>query len=183
MLTEALVTDRLQLRILLPEHASLLQAYLLANRSHLAPWEPLRSNDYFTLEQCQERLFQNFRQMENGSAVYFAVCSGEQMIGSCNFNNIVRGVFQACHLGYAIALSHQGQGYMYEAVQAGIRHIFEAEGLHRIMANHVPENLRSAALLQRLGFEREGYAKSYLKINGVWRDHVLTSLINASPAN
>lgn len=181
MLTEAIQTERLQLRILLPEHAPLLQAYLLENRAHLAPWEPLRNESYFTLEQCEERLFHSFRQMEAGTAVCFALFSGEAMIGSCNFNNIVRGVFQACHLGYAIAQSHQGQGYMAEAVQAGIRHIFEVEGVHRIMANHVPENLRSAALLQRLGFEREGYAKSYLKINGVWRDHVLTALVN--PAN
>ena len=27
-------------------------------------------------------------------------------------------------------------------------------------------------------FEKEGYAKSYLKINGVWRDHILTALVN-----
>ncbi|MBI3285914.1 MAG: GNAT family N-acetyltransferase [Burkholderiales bacterium] len=178
MLTEAIQTERLQLRILLPEHAPLLQAYLLANRSHLAPWEPWRDEAYFSLEHCQERLFHNFRQIEAGQGLFFAVCDGEAMIGVCNFNNIVRGVFQACHLGYAIAASHQGQGYMREAVQAGIRHMFEAEGLHRIMANYVPENLRSAALLQRLGFAREGYARSYLKINGAWRDHVLTALVN-----
>lgn len=67
---------------------------------------------------------------------------------------------------------------MMEAVQAGIQHMFQQQGLHRIMANHVPENIRSASLLKRLGFEQEGVAKSYLKINGVWRDHVLNSLVN-----
>ena len=47
------------------------------------------------------------------------------------------------------------------------------------MANYMPDNLRSAALLKRLGFEVEGLAKNYLYINGQWRDHVLTSLTNA----
>ena len=35
---------------------------------------------------------------------------------------------------------------------------------------------RSGALLARLGFEKEGYAKDYLLIDGQWRDHVLTAL-------
>ncbi|MDE2428416.1 MAG: ribosomal protein S5-alanine N-acetyltransferase [Burkholderiales bacterium] len=178
MLIDTLTTERLQLRILMPEHAERLQRYLLSNRAHLAPWEPARDADYFSLEKCQERLFQNFRQMEAGIGMYFAVCQQDEVIGVCNFSNIVRGAFQACHLGYAIAQDHEGQGYMYEAVQAGIQHMFAHQGLHRIMANHLPDNLRSAALLRRLGFEREGYARSYLKINGIWHDHVLTSLIN-----
>jgi ribosomal-protein-alanine N-acetyltransferase len=100
------------------------------------------------------------------------------MIGTCNFSNIVRGVFQACHLGYAISQSHQGKGLMSEAVELGIRYMFEIVKLHRIMANYMPRNERSARLLEKLGFEREGYAKSYLKIAGVWEDHILTSKIN-----
>jgi ribosomal-protein-alanine N-acetyltransferase len=44
------------------------------------------------------------------------------------------------------------------------------------MANHVPRNERSARLLERLGFEREGFAKAYLHLDGRWQDHVLTSL-------
>ncbi|MGN7512099.1 hypothetical protein [Aeromonas salmonicida] len=38
--------------------------------------------------------------------------------------------------------------------------------------------LCSAALLERLGFEREGYARDYLMINGRWEDHILTALLN-----
>ena len=33
-------------------------------------------------------------------------------------------------------------------------------------------------LLRQLGFEREGYARKYLLLNGVWKDHILTSYIN-----
>jgi ribosomal-protein-alanine N-acetyltransferase len=56
--------------------------------------------------------------------------------------------------------------------------MFGPQGMHRIMASHLPRKLRSAALLARLGFEREGYARSYLRIDGTWEDMVLSSLIN-----
>ena len=67
---------------------------------------------------------------------------------------------------------------MHEALTAAIAHVFNAMQLHRIMANYRPQNERSARLLARLGFEPEGEARAYLKINGVWADHVLTALIN-----
>ena len=69
---------------------------------------------------------------------------------------------------------------MSETLIAAIGFVFEELDLHRIMANHLPDNERSARLLARLGFEREGFAKSCLKIDGRWRDHVLTSLLNPS---
>ncbi len=180
MLTTQITTSRLQLRVLNPEDAPLLQAYLIKNRLHLAAWEPVRDDSFFTLEQCRQRLISSCLTIEAGQSLALAVFlqNSPQLIGTCNFSNIVRGVFQACHLGYAIDAEAEGQGYMLEAVQAGIQHMFQQQGLHRIMANHVPENIRSAALLQRLDFAREGLAKSYLKINGVWRDHVLNSLVN-----
>ena len=162
--TITITTTRLQLRVLNPEEAPLLQTYLLNNRAHLAPWEPARDDSFFELEQCQQRLINSCLHIEAGQSLALAVFlkNSSQIIGTCNFSNIVCGIFQACHLGYAIDTNSQGQGYMTEAVQAGIQHMFQQQGLHRIMANHVPENTRSASLLKRLDFEREGLAKSYL---------------------
>jgi len=58
------------------------------------------------------------------------------------------------------------------------RYCFEQMGLRRIMANHLPSNLRSERVLEALVFEKEGYARDYLKIAGVWEDHVLRSLVS-----
>lgn len=172
-------TERLSLQVLAPDAAPLLARYVQDNRAHLAPWEPVRDEAYYTVDQCAERLRRSQEAYLAGTSVPLAVLDEDGvMIGGCNFTNIVRGVLQACNLGYSIAAARQGQGLMQEAVAAGIDYVFSELGLHRIMANHLPENHRSAALLQRLGFEREGYAKSYLLINGVWRDHVLTALVN-----
>ena len=100
------------------------------------------------------------------------------MVAGCNFTNIVLGPLQACFLGYSVDQDFQGRGMMREVAQAGIRHMFDSVGLHRIMANHMPGNVRSEKMLRALGFEREGYARSYLKIADRWEDMVLNALVN-----
>lgn len=67
---------------------------------------------------------------------------------------------------------------MTEALQIAIQYMFEEQNIHRIMANYMPSNMKSARVLQKLGFMIEGHAKEYLLINGKWEDHVLTSLTN-----
>jgi ribosomal-protein-alanine N-acetyltransferase len=84
-------------------------------------------------------------------------------------------------MGYALAATAQGKGYMTEAGRAGIDFIFSQVRLHRIMANYMPNNVRSAAVLKRLGFTIEGTARAYLYLAGKWQDHVLTSLTNPEP--
>ena len=67
---------------------------------------------------------------------------------------------------------------MSEAIRKGIEYMFKEQNIHRIMANYMPSNNRSAQLLQKLGFNIEGQAKKYLLINNQWEDHILTSLTN-----
>ena len=100
------------------------------------------------------------------------------MIGKVNLTQVARGPFQACYLGYAIDQEEQGKGKMFEATKLAIDYALHELQLHRIMANYLPTNERSARLLRRLGFVVEGYARDYLYINGAWRDHILASLTN-----
>ncbi|WP_085633605.1 GNAT family N-acetyltransferase [Pseudomonas sp. R16(2017)] len=171
---------RLTLAVLDPEQAGLEHDFYRRNQRHLAPWSPIRTDDYFSTEQIRRRLEVQGSAFEAGLAVHLALLTpdGGQMIGACNFSGIIRGAFQACFLGYHIDEAHQGQGLMHEALEAGIAYMFEGQNLHRIMANYIPGNERSARLLERLGFEREGYAKAYLNIAGRWQDHVLTARVN-----
>jgi len=176
----ALPSTRLTLAVLSPAQAALESDFYQRNQTHLAPWSPTRPDGYYSVEQIRRRLEVQAAAFDAGLAVHFAVLdpSGAQMIGACNFSGVIRGAFQACYLGYHIAESHQGQGLMQEALETGIRYLFDELNLHRIMANYMPGNERSARLLARLGFEQEGYAKAYLHIAGRWQDHVLTALIN-----
>lgn len=173
-------TTHLVLRGASESQAQAVQAYYLENRAHLQPWEPQRSDDFYELNVIVERLRSVAEQDARGASLHLLVYERgrDDVIGVCNFSNVVRGAFQACHLGFAIDGHMQGQGLMHEALTAAMAHVFSTMRLHRIMANYRPENVRSASLLARLGFEREGLARAYLKINGVWADHILTSRIN-----
>ncbi|MEJ6395494.1 GNAT family N-acetyltransferase [Gymnodinialimonas sp. 2305UL16-5] len=173
-------TSRLRIGGVAPEEAQMLSDYHRRNADHLAPWAPTRPDGYHSVEAWFDRATDQAAAAKAGTSFHYALRAEADgaILGLCNFTNVVRGAFQACHLGYSLDGDQEGQGLMYEALSALIPRIFADHGLHRIMANYRPDNTRSARLLNRLGFEKEGYARDYLKIAGQWRDHILTSRIN-----
>ena len=99
------------------------------------------------------------------------------LVGVLNFSEIVRGAFQSAYLGYYAFEPHAGQGYMREGLALALEHAFGALKLHRVEVNIQPDNTRSVALVERIGFVREGYSRRYVKIGGRWRDHVRCALL------
>jgi ribosomal-protein-alanine N-acetyltransferase len=174
-------TPRTRIRLADEADAPAFLRYRNDNREHLAPWEPLRDPSFYTLDHCALTIVQGREAASQGRGYPLLVLDPdeESILATFTFANVVRGAFQACHLGYGVAARAQGQGLMQEALQAGLDWAFGELDLHRVMANHMPRNERSARLLARLGFEREGYARRYLQIAGVWEDHVLTARIRA----
>ncbi len=150
------------------------------NQEFLRVWEPRRTPEFYTEAFWRGQLRRELQEFIDGESLCLALLDARQseVVGVCNFTNILRGTFQSCHLGYALGQRYQGQGLMFEALQVCTRYVFEEIGLNRIMANYLPRNDRSGRLLARLGFDIEGQAKRFLRINGIWEDHVLTSLLN-----
>lgn len=173
-------TERTCIRLPKAADAPLLLRYRIDNREHFAPWEPRRDKTYFTEDACRRVIADGLDVARADRAYPFLVLDTGQgeVLASITLTNVVRGIFQACHLGYGVAAVWQGKGLMHEALCEVLDVAFGTLELHRVMANHLPDNERSARLLERLGFEREGYARSYLCIDGRWRDHVLTAKVN-----
>lgn len=173
-------TRRLILERLSVENGLELLSYLNLNADHLQRWEPLRPPGYFEPERFMETVCHQVSEMEAGHAERLLLrdAAGGPVVGAINFSTISPEPFLACNLGYSLAAEAQGRGLMTEALSAALRVAFDTHGLHRIMANYMPANRRSAAVLRRLGFSVEGYARSYLKIAGRWEDHVLTALVS-----
>lgn len=99
------------------------------------------------------------------------------LAGVVNFSEIVRGAFQSAYVGYYGFNGMTGHGYMTEGLALALDFAFRAQGLHRIEANVQPDNLRSLALAERIGFVREGYSRRYVKVGGRWRDHVRLAIL------
>lgn len=163
-----------------PGHETILANYYAVNEAHFEPWAPRVPAGHYSISAWRKRLADREDEFRQGSSVHFIGTDAEEshVIGSCSLSNIVRGVFQSCHMGYSVSSRYEGQGYMRKIVAHTIEYAFNEMNLHRIMANHMPNNSRSESLLKSLGFEREGYARDYLMIAGRWEDHVLNSLIN-----
>jgi len=174
-------TPRTLLRLATHDDVPAIVRYFRENREFLARWEPRRPERFFTDEFWAEQVRRNTEEAESDRSLRLFVFPRDEpgrVIGTVNFTEFVRGVFQACYLGYGLSQAHEGRGYMREALSAGIAHAFGELRMHRIMANYLPHNRRSGNLLKSLGFQVEGYARDYLQIDGRWEDHVLTSLTN-----
>ena len=178
-----LETPRCLLRLAEPRDAPAMLDYFVRNRAFLAPTSPTWPADFFTLEYMQQRVQRSIDEFEREQSVrlfLFEHRADARVLGTITLDRLHRGPFQACYMGYALDQHEQGKGVMHEALQAAIGYAFAECKLHRIMANYMPTNARSGALLRRLGFVVEGYARDYLRVDGQWRDHILTSLTNAN---
>ena len=145
------------------------------SRNFLVPWEPQWADDELSQSAYRLRLTAQRRAIRDGTAQPFFIfnVTGETLLGGINITNIRRGVALSGTLGYWIGQAHAGQGHMSSAVAAIQNHARTTLKLHRLEAACLPRNNTSIRLLERAQFEREGFAKSYLKINGIWEDHVL----------
>ncbi len=174
-------TDRLLLKVLDPFQAGLTLDYYSRNRAFLEEWEPVREEAFYTLQKQRELLAQEQADFESGRlfrAWIFKKEEEDRAIGMFGFSNIVRGAFLSCFLGYKLDGQETCKGYMTEALQRGIAMMFEDYGLHRIEANIMPKNKASLRVVEKLGFCNEGLSRQYLKINGVWEDHIHMVLLN-----
>ena len=149
------------------------------SRAFLTPWEPAWPHDALTVEGFERRLRAHRRDLRDGTGYMFLVFRRDDraLLGGVSLSHVRRGAGASAEIGYWLGEAHGGRGYMSEAVQAVLSHAFETLQLRRVEAACLPSNVRSKALLARLGFQREGLARSYLCINGRWRDHELYALL------
>lgn len=166
-------------------------AYVLAverSRSRLGVWNPVDPHALPTIIQGQgrsQRAFLVHARDDEGT---------HGIVGKINVNSIVRGRAQSATIGYDSYDPYVGRGLFTEGLRLVIDLAFRAEpdglGLHRLAANVQPGNVRSAAVLRRLGFGHEGQSPGYLLLGDAtgeerWRLHdryaVLASEWPAAP--
>lgn len=175
-------TARLLLRAPSVALTAAVHDYQLRNRAHFAPWDPPYPPEYFTPEGVAERLTQSAQAFAAGVAYRYWFCPLEQpdrVIGQAHMSQVARAAFQNTILGYSLDQQAVGRGLMQEGLRAVIAEMFgPCVNLHRVQAAVRPENARSRAVLQALGFTQEGLSRRYLFIDGQWRDHEVYALLN-----
>ena len=151
-----------------------------ASREFLTPWEPTWPADDLTRAAFRRRIRRYSEDQRSDVAYAFFVFRrhDDVLMGGLTLANIRRGCAQAGTLGYWMGAAFARQGHMTAAVRAVVPFAFRTLKLHRIEAACIPANIASVRLLEKSGFKREGVARRYLCINGLWQDHLLYARLN-----
>jgi ribosomal-protein-alanine N-acetyltransferase len=154
------------------------------SRGFLVPWEPTWPTDDLTRGAFRRRLKRYAEDQRTDQAYAFFIFRKDDnvLVGGLTLANVRRGVAQAGSLGYWLGEPYVRRGYMTAAVNALVPFSFATLKLHRLEAACIPTNVASIRLLEKCGFKREGHAREYLCINGVWQDHLLYARLAGDPA-
>jgi aminoglycoside 6'-N-acetyltransferase len=109
----------------------------------------------------------------------YAVDVGGLLVGDVGVG-LAENLRQA-ELGIRLARLHQGRGYAAEALVLVVEHLLVERGLHKVSAECDVRNVRSAALLRRVGFRDEGLRRSHTWIRDEWTDDLLFGLLATDP--
>jgi ribosomal-protein-alanine N-acetyltransferase len=167
-------------RLVSLDDVPVLTALAIANRDHLAPWQPTPPPDAFT-EQGQADLVRAALDEEaSGLSLPHVILDGSgAIVGRIALNSIIRGAFQSASVGYWVDSDATGRGLATAAVASIIELAFGEVGLHRLQGETLPRNLASRRVLERNGFTEFGLASDYLRIDGRWQEHVLYQRISS----
>ena len=161
-----------ELRPLTLEDAAALAAAYDRNRAHLSPWDPPRSDDFWTEAGQRERLMTELEAVAAGRQAAWLLHHEDRVVGRFALNTIVKGPFRSSTVGYWVDGQHTGRGLATWAV-AQVCDEARRLGLHRLEAGTMLHNTASQAVLRRSGFRHFGTAERYLFIAGAWQDHHL----------
>ena len=175
-------TQRLILKVLGPDYSSDVLRFYKNDQELFEQYEADRSPSFYT-EGHQRTILQ----LEYGltlklSQVRFYVFlkeNPEKIIGTvCLYD--ISSTYSRAEIGYKFASEYHHKGYATEAVEKLIDIAFTDLNLHRLGAHVQEDNIASIKLLTGLGFGQEGICRDYLRLNGIWTDHLQYSLIAPS---
>ncbi len=157
-----------------------LLALRVRNRHQFAPTEPLRDDDWFTLERQTGEIAADAEARAAGRQLSFGVFLHDRLVGRVALTSIVRGAFLNAYLGYGIDHEHTGRGIATEAVGQVVAFAWDL-GLHRVQAAVSVDNPGSKRVLEKVGFRCEGLALRYLRLAGHWTDQELWAITRDTP--
>jgi ribosomal-protein-alanine N-acetyltransferase len=156
------------IRLLTPDDAEEITALYVANREFLAPFEPDRPDEFFTVPVQRRRI-----EATGDDLWRWAILDGDRIAGMIGLADVLRGALQLGNVGYWVDRTYNGRGLASAAVGEVVEFAFGTAGLHRLEAGTLVDNHASQRVLEKNGFERYGLARKLLKVQGEWRDHIL----------
>jgi ribosomal-protein-serine acetyltransferase len=168
------LADDLHLRVLEDADADELYALIESDRGHLARWMPWAESE--TRAELAVFIDRTRKQLADSDGFQVAIVRDGAIAGVAGFHGIDRAN-RATSIGYWLAERHEGRGIMTRAVRALVDHALVDEGLHRVEIRAAPDNLRSRAIPERLGFREEGLLRESERIGDRYLDSVVYGML------
>jgi [ribosomal protein S5]-alanine N-acetyltransferase len=172
----------IRIRLASLDDAAALSSLYQANWPHLAPFEPVRDDDFLTVEGQRKRMAEAVAGHQAGTGYRYVILEDDTIVGMISLVPIERGPLQSANLGYWLDQAATGRGIATQAAALVMEIAFGELGLHRLQAGTLLDNYRSQRVLERSGFEKIGVARKLLFIAGKWQDHLLFQRLADDPA-
>jgi|SRR5688572_7917589 len=171
-----ITTERLRLRWLTPDDVHALFG-IFGDPDVCRYWSRPALGDVAAAAALQQEIAQLFAER---SLFQWGIAEIEsnRVIGTCTLAGL-SSQHKRAEIGFALARHAWGHGYVTEAVTALLAFAFDTLQLHRIEADVDPRNHRSIAVLERVGFEQEGYLRERYHLNGEVQDALFYGLLHA----
>jgi ribosomal-protein-serine acetyltransferase len=145
-----------------------------ANRDHLTPWMPWAAEA--TPETTQSFIRLTRRQVADNDGFQTAIVYDGSIAGVVGFHR-VDWLHRSTSIGYWLDAGHQGRGIMTGAVRALVDHAVHQWGLNRVEISAAPDNRRSRAIPERLGFRQEGVLREAERVGDRYLDSVVYAVL------
>lgn len=167
-----LLFDQIRLRPLRYRDISIWKKLKRSNKAWLKEWDA-------TLPPSQDNYQATYFQMVRQSKIdahkktnfSWAIVVNNKFVGLITAGNVTLGSSRNCYIGYWISKDFAGQGIMPKSVALVLDFAFQELKLHRVEIAIRPENAASLRVVEKLKIRLEGSRRSYIHINGAWRDH------------
>ena len=171
------ITQRLLIRCWQPQDAPMLKEAIDASIDHLQPWMPWAMEEPTSLDTKIQRLRRFRGDFDLGNDFIYAIFDpGESKVIGGSGLHLRRGE-NAREIGYWIREDQINRGLATETAAALTRVAFEVDGVDRVEIHCGPNNVRSAAVPKKLGYQHEATLKRRMvDSDGELRDTMIWSL-------
>src|SRR5688572_3035047 len=173
--------DQILLREFKPGDADAVFETVMRNYDHLKRFMHWITPDY-SRRSAIEFIEQAQIAREERRSMGFGIFDGDEFIGSIGFVNFDWAA-KTTEMGYWISTTHEGKGIVSAACKRLIRFAIGDLDMNRIEIRCSTENLRSAAIPERLGFTREGVLRQAVLRDGKLHDFAIYGLLAAEWKN
>lgn len=178
--TPVFETDRIRLRALTPEDAHDMHA-VYSDEVNMEYWGTTATKN---IDETRHLVAKDIKAAETGLAMFWAIELKEtgKVIGKCTLWQYSESN-QRAEVGYILNRQYWRLGLMSAALEVMINYAFSDLGLHRLEADTDSNNAASLALLEKLGFQREGLFRDRWYVNGQRQDSAMLGLLEQDWVN